>query len=75
MLCGAVAGTAAAHRQGDEGQRGTLGPQALGVQRSGVRGQRSEDEGPCGPDVGTITGHRQRLGCRGQENNEGLEVR
>ena len=74
VLCGAVAGTAAARRQGNEGQRGTSGPRALGVQRSGVRGQRSGDEGPCGPDAGTITGRRQRSGCRGQENDEGLEV-
>jgi len=41
----------------------------------GVRGQRSGDEGPCGPDAGTITGRRQRSGCRGQENDEGLEGR
>ena len=37
MLCRAVVGTAAAHRQGDEGQRGTSGPRALGVWRSGVK--------------------------------------
>ena len=75
MLCGAVAGTTAARRQGDEGRRDTSGPRALGVQRSGARGRRSEDEGPCGPDAGTVTGCRQRSGCRGQENDEGLEVR
>src|SRR5882724_9029534 len=62
MLCGAVAGAAAARRQGDEGRRGTSGPRALGVRRSGVwAGDREgwmRSHGPEG-DIGT-----EVQGCR-----------
>src|SRR5882672_3847139 len=68
MLCGAVAGATAARRQGDEGRRGTSGPRALGVRRSGVwagdREGRMRSHGPeghLGPegDIGT-----EVQGCR-----------
>jgi len=78
VLCGAVVGTTAARRQGDEGQRGTSGPWALGVQRSGVRGQRL---GMRGVEVGSLgSGDRGGLGsdevpqARGGHRNRGTEV-
>ena len=56
MLCRAVAGAAAACRQGDVGWRGTSGLRALGVWRSGVwAGDREGQMMSCGPegDIGT----------------------
>ena len=59
----AVAGAAAARRQGDEGRRGTSGPRALGVRRSGVwAGDREGRMRSCRPE-----GHLGPEGDRGTE--------
>ena len=64
MLCRAVAGAAAARRQGDEGQRGTSGPRALGVRRLGVW---------AGDREGQMRSHRPK-GHLGPEGDMGTEA-